>query len=329
MPLTGWSMRALVNVREAALNRSGSASRMPGPPSSSTVMNLTRLEPMTAPRPPRPWLRSLPEGSRTEMLAAVTRNSPAVPMQSTPAFFPRRPSMASSTAKLFLPMSSRSSWMATPSLVIRRPYQASPLGRPSMIRALMPRRANIWAAVPPTLLSLMPPVSGLLAPQERRPELEAEVPERRPGAKTSLLLGPRGWQAGGTSLATMVEVRARPPRPAQAAGVSSVRVVRSVRLTLRILSMVCSLRTARRNPCKRTGCAMSSPRGGMPGAARGGAGKKDEISTFHVRATSSQVAPGRTTGRTIWDTSVRSSPEQPWDTARSTRPPSFRPGSSS
>src|SRR5208283_502193 len=44
----------------------------------------------------------------------------------------------------------------------------------------------------PVLLSLMPPVSGLLAPQESRPELAALVPERKPGAKISLLFFPKG-----------------------------------------------------------------------------------------------------------------------------------------
>ena len=36
----------------------------------------------------------------------------------------------------------------------------------------------------------MPPVSGLLAPTDRRPPLGAEVPPSVPGAKTSLLPGP-------------------------------------------------------------------------------------------------------------------------------------------
>jgi len=52
--------------------------------------------------------------------------------------------------------------------------------------------ASICAEVPPALDSLMVPVSGLLAPQERRPELAAWVPESRPGAKTSLLFLPSG-----------------------------------------------------------------------------------------------------------------------------------------
>jgi hypothetical protein len=62
-------------------------------------------------------------------------------------------------------------------------------------------RASICAAVSPALLSLMVPVSGLLAPAERRPEFAAAVPLRSPGANTSLLLAPRAWQVGGTSAA--------------------------------------------------------------------------------------------------------------------------------
>src|SRR5512133_4393705 len=225
-------------MREAFLKASGSASWMPGAPSSSMAMNLMRLEPMTAPRPPRPWLRILPDGSFTAMFAEVRRISPAGPMAITPVFLPRSDWRASMTAKFPRPRSPRSSSMVTPSLLTLRAYQPSPLGMPSTIRALMPRRANIWAAVPPTLLSLMPPVSGLLAPADRRPELDAAVPESSPGANTSLLLGPRAWQVGGTSFATMVDVRARPPRPAHSAGTSSTTVVRSGRFTRRILSMV-------------------------------------------------------------------------------------------
>jgi hypothetical protein len=70
----------------------------------------------------------------------------------------------------------------------------------------MPILATFWEKVPPELLSLMPPVRGLLAPTEMRPDWTAVVPLRRPGAKMSLLLFPRGWQVGFTSFATNVEV---------------------------------------------------------------------------------------------------------------------------
>ena len=135
------------------------------------------------------------------------------------------------------PSSSFSSLMATPERLTERLYQVPSLGAPSMMRALMPSLASICAAVPPELLSLMPPVSGLLAPAESRPELAAGVPVRRPGAKQRMFWGPRGWQVGGTSAATMVEVRPRPPRPAQAAGTASILVLRSVMFTRKILSM--------------------------------------------------------------------------------------------
>ena len=130
--------------------------------------------------------------------------------------------------------------MVTASLVTCTLYHLSSLGWPSTISALMPSLASILAAVPPALDSLMPPVSGLLAPAEMRPELAAAVPESRPGANTSLLLGPSAWQVGGTSAATMVEVRARPPKPAQAAGTGSMLVVRSVMLTRTIRSIAFS-----------------------------------------------------------------------------------------
>jgi hypothetical protein len=44
--------------------------------------------------------------------------------------------------------------------------------------------------------------------------MAAVVPLSNPGAITSLLFSPRGWQSGGTSLETIAEVRALPPRPA-------------------------------------------------------------------------------------------------------------------
>ncbi len=95
-----------------------------------------------------------------------------------------------------------------------------------MIKALTPNFAIMPALVPPTLDSLMPPVSGLFAPKELRPELDALVPESSPGAKTSLLLGPKGWHSGSTSSLTTVEVKPLPPRPIQCAGTSSILKLR-------------------------------------------------------------------------------------------------------
>src|SRR5664279_5541822 len=121
--------------------------------------------------------------------------------------------------------------MVMPPLVTWRLYHLSSFGWPSMISALMPSHANSCAAVPPELLSLIPPVSGLLPPAERRPDWAAGVPVRRPGANTSLLFGPRGWQVGGTSAATMDEVNPRPPCAAHSAGTSSNLTVLSVMFT--------------------------------------------------------------------------------------------------
>src|SRR6266496_1512015 len=117
--------------------------------------------------------------------------------------------------------------MRTPSLPMCRLYHLSSFGRPSMTTALMPSTASCRATLPPELHSLMVPVSGLLQPTESRPALEAMVPVSSPGASTSLLLGPSGWQVGGTSAATIVEVRARPPKPSQALGAGSTVLLRS------------------------------------------------------------------------------------------------------
>jgi len=91
--------------------------------------------------------------------------------------------------------------------------------------------------VPPELDSLMPPVSGLLPPTDIRPELAAGVPDKVPGANTSLLLGPSGWQVGGTSAATTVLVKARPPKVTHSAGTASVVTFKTVISTLMILSI--------------------------------------------------------------------------------------------
>ena len=77
-------------------------------------------------------------------------------------------------------------------------------------------------AVPPALDSLIPLVNGLFAPAENRPELAQEVPESIPGAKTSLLYLPSGWQVGFTSLATTVDVKPLPPIPIHSSGTSSM-----------------------------------------------------------------------------------------------------------
>src|SRR4030042_1118980 len=74
-----------------------------------------------------------------------------------------------------------------------------------------PGGANLVAAVPPTLLSLIPPVKGLLAPMESLPELAAVVPVKSPGAITSLLCWPIGLHVGETSLFTTMDVSPRPP----------------------------------------------------------------------------------------------------------------------
>jgi len=59
---------------------------------------------------------------------------------------------------------------------------------PSKTSAPMPSRASFWPAVPPTLLSLMPSVKGLLLPIESLPDEDAFVPANKPGAIQSYCL---------------------------------------------------------------------------------------------------------------------------------------------
>ena len=56
----------------------------------SIAINFIFLEPITAPKPPRPQERILDPGSLMEMLAAAIFISPAGPMEMTPNFSPRR-----------------------------------------------------------------------------------------------------------------------------------------------------------------------------------------------------------------------------------------------
>jgi len=86
--VTGWVDRAVAKRLAALLKASLSAMGTPGAPVSSMTMALIFLEPMTAPRPPRPALRMLLWGSAKEMLAPVRRISPAGPMMATPTLGP-------------------------------------------------------------------------------------------------------------------------------------------------------------------------------------------------------------------------------------------------
>ena len=95
-------------------------------------------------------------------------------------------------------------------------------GRFSTTIPAIPSLPSLTAAFPPTLDSLMPPVRGLLAPTESLPEFAHVDPESSPVATTSLFFGPSGWQRGGTSLATMLDVRPLPPKDAYSPVSSSV-----------------------------------------------------------------------------------------------------------
>jgi len=112
---------------------------------------------------------------------------------------------------------------------------------------VIPNRASFCAAKPPALLSLIPPVSGDLAPAESRPLFAAGDPDRMPGAKINLFAFPSAWQVAGTSSNTILDVSARPPRPAYASGTSSKPNVFSLVFTLKSFPIFFSLARVKNN----------------------------------------------------------------------------------
>ena len=108
---------------------------------------------------------------------------------------------------------------------------------PQRTSAEIPSRASFRAADPPEFDSLIVPVRGLFPPTERRPLLGREVPAMIPGAKTTTFSGPRGSAFGGTSDATIAEVRPRPPSPEYRCGISSQELFLDVRSTRRIFAI--------------------------------------------------------------------------------------------
>jgi len=64
----------------------------------------------------------------------------------------------------------------------------------------------------------MPPVRGLFAPIEIRPEVGAVVPDRTPGAITSTLSGPSGSQVGSHSRVRILAESPRPPSSFHSSG---------------------------------------------------------------------------------------------------------------
>ena len=126
------------------------------------------------------------------MLAAAIFISPAGPMVMTPILPPRRLFKGLDDGEIALADQLRFFADGDAGGGDLQAVPVVPCGWPSMIRALTPSWPASGPTVPPALASLMVPVSGLLAPKERRPELAARVPESRPGAKTSLLCGAEG-----------------------------------------------------------------------------------------------------------------------------------------
>ncbi len=66
--------------------------------------------------------------------------------------------------------------------------------------------------VPPELDSLMPPVSGLLQPMDRRLEVDRMVPEKKPVVKMRTLSGPSGSQVGSQYSVSSLATMPRPPK---------------------------------------------------------------------------------------------------------------------
>ncbi len=91
----------------------------------------------------------------------------------------------------------------------------------STISALICILAREEAHPVPAFDSFMPLVSGDLAPIEILEAVGALVPVTNPGAKISLLSGPRGWQVAGTSSYTIVDVSPLPPRFLYDSGIPS------------------------------------------------------------------------------------------------------------
>ena len=115
----------------------------------------------------------------------------------------------------------------------------------------------------PALLSLIVPVSGLLAPAESLPEFAHMVPVSNPGAKISLLYLPRGSQVGFTSWDTMVDVKPLPPSTFHFSGTSSDccrerRHVNAINFLCHKYSLIRFLKVLIESPFLKGGSAVSS-----------------------------------------------------------------------
>src|SRR5690554_124536 len=167
--------------------------------------------------------------------------SPAGPMPMTAVFgyFSYR---ISSVSYMPFPTRGAASSNFTPSFVMTSVYHLFAGGVPSIMMAASPSRAIFCPERPPAFDSLIPPVSGLFAPKEVRPLLGAAgEPVTQPGAMTSLLCGPSGWQVGSTSSNMMCDVNPRPAQRAHFSGTSSYVAVRSVMLILKIFLAIAVL----------------------------------------------------------------------------------------
>jgi hypothetical protein len=121
---------------------------------------------------------------------------------------------------------------------------------PRRTSAAIPSRASFRAADPPEFDSLIVPVRGLFPPTDRRPLLGRVVPAMIPGANTTTFSGPRGSAFGGTSDATIAEVRPRPPSPLYRPESSSNALFPVVRSTCNILAIRSLRRFARGAPAR-------------------------------------------------------------------------------
>ncbi len=212
-PVLGLSISSLANRRADARNSSGSASGGASVPEASRTTALSPLLPMTAPSPPRAATRVFCSPCPVQTTpAAPMRNSPACPMEMTVQSAPHRSRAFAAVAYVPSPRHSSAGSNSTPVLDMYSWYSFPSAGWPSTTSALTPRRARSEPPFPPQLASLTPPVRGLLPPMESLPELDRLVPPKSPGAKMSLLFGPRGSHWGGTSVSSIFAMSARPPR---------------------------------------------------------------------------------------------------------------------
>ncbi|MPN41243.1 hypothetical protein SDC9_188785 [bioreactor metagenome] len=98
------------------------------------------------------------------------------------------------------------------------------------------------AVIPPPLLSLIPPVSGLLAPMLILFALETVVPVKKPFSIIILFSVPRGSQRGFTSFNMIFAIRPLPPVFKYSSDAFSYVICLFFVFTLKIVSIFTSIK---------------------------------------------------------------------------------------